>query len=123
MLNAAAAWIAIGVGIIWGALLGLGFERDAWLGGYGSWRRRLLRLGHIACFGVAFLNLAFVASRGALSPQSPVGLMSALMLSGLIAMPAVCLASAFYPRLKPLFALPVVALALGAGLTAWGLLR
>ena len=38
---------------------GLGFHRDDCMGGYGSWRRRLTRLGHIAFFGTAMINLAF----------------------------------------------------------------
>jgi hypothetical protein len=37
------------VGAASGAALGLSFHRDDWLG---SWRRRLLRLGHFACFGM-----------------------------------------------------------------------
>jgi hypothetical protein len=32
-----------------------------WLGDYGSTARRLVRLGHIACFGIGILNLLLVA--------------------------------------------------------------
>src|SRR4051812_205671 len=50
-LNIAAAWIGILCGVLGGAVVGLFFHRDEWLGGYGSWRRRLARLGHISFFG------------------------------------------------------------------------
>ena len=45
--NLWAAWIGIIAGMLSGAALGLFFHEESWLGGYGSWPRRLLRLGHI----------------------------------------------------------------------------
>jgi hypothetical protein len=35
------------------------FHREDWMGGYNSFRRRLTRLGHIAFFGLGFLNLFY----------------------------------------------------------------
>ena len=69
--NAIVAWAAMFVGALSGAAFGLRFDRDRWLGGYGSWPRRMLRLGHIAFFGVAFLNLALAVSAGPL--RWPIG--------------------------------------------------
>ena len=43
-------------GVLSGMAMGLFFHQDGWLGGYGSFRRRLLRLGHIA-FYVEFVRL------------------------------------------------------------------
>ncbi|HMF37455.1 MAG TPA: hypothetical protein VKF17_12475, partial [Isosphaeraceae bacterium] len=61
-LNLTVAWLAILLGLISGTLLGLFFHREDWLGGYGSWRRRMLRLGHISFFGTGLLNLSFALS-------------------------------------------------------------
>ena len=58
-LNLWAAWIGILLGMLSGAAQGLFFHRADWLDGYGSWRRRLTRLGHTSFFGLAFVNLAF----------------------------------------------------------------
>ena len=42
-INLWAAWIGILLGLASGTLQGLCFHRDNWLGGYGSWPRRLMR--------------------------------------------------------------------------------
>ena len=57
--NLAAAWIGMLAGCVAGALPGLFFDREAWLGGYASWRRRMIRLAHIAFFGIGIINLGF----------------------------------------------------------------
>ena len=62
IFNVWAAWLGILAGALAGAVMGLMFHRDDWLGGYSSWRRRMLRLGHIAFFGIGLLNLAFAAT-------------------------------------------------------------
>jgi hypothetical protein len=58
-------WSMILVGFASGAALGLFFHHENFLGGYGSFRRRMLRLGHIACAALGMLNLIV-----ALSPQT-----------------------------------------------------
>lgn len=50
--NIVAAWMAFLFGAPAGAVTGLLFHDEAWLGGYDSWRRRLMRLGHVAFFWV-----------------------------------------------------------------------
>ena len=57
-INEFAAWFGILGGILSGSIAGLGFKDEHWLGGYGSWRRRQIRLGHVSFFGIAFLNLS-----------------------------------------------------------------
>jgi len=113
------AWTLILIGIAYGAVLGLGFASEGWLGGYGSWRRRLLRLGHIACFGMAGLNLAFAFSLG---PQSGPGLVWAswLWVVAGVGMPLVCVLSAWRLGLRHGFALPVLSALAAAGLTLHG---
>ena len=43
-----------------GAVLGLRFHRDDFLGGYGSFRRRIVRLGHIAMAALGMINVLLV---------------------------------------------------------------
>ena len=61
-LNILAGWLAILCGIVMGIGMGLYFDQEKWLGGYGSWPRRTLRLGHVAFFGIGLLNIAFAAT-------------------------------------------------------------
>jgi hypothetical protein len=61
-MNFFVAWIAILVGLISGTVLGVFFHDERWMGGYASWRRRMVRLGHIAFLGTGLLNLAFALS-------------------------------------------------------------
>ena len=61
-LNLCVGWIAILAGLLAGATIGMFFHADEWLGGYQSWRRRMLRLTHISLVGTGLLNLAFALS-------------------------------------------------------------
>ena len=54
-----AIWIGMLLGVVSGAIIGLFFHREDWMGGYNSFRRRLTRLGHISFFGLAFVNMGF----------------------------------------------------------------
>lgn len=123
--NLAAAWIGILLGMGAGAVLGLFFHGEEWLGGYESWRRRLLRLGHISLFGLAFVNIAFVLTveRMGWKPGATPGIeaASALFAAGAALMPAVCGLAAWRKPLRNLFVLPVGCLAGAAGIVAWTL--
>lgn len=57
-------WTGMLAGGLSGAALGLFFHREEWMGGYGRFRRRLARLGHISFFGLGFLNLRFAFTWG-----------------------------------------------------------
>lgn len=105
-INVQAAWIAIYVGFIAGAIQGLFFHNEAWAGGYSSWARRLMRLGHVSFFGLAFINLAFVFSVQYLHLQ-PSALQSNLFILALIAMPTICYLSAWKDTFRHLFFIPV----------------
>ncbi len=122
MLNEAFAWVWICLGIVSGAWIGLGFKNEDHMGGYAGWRRRMLRLGHIAFFGTAILNILFVqaAFRGGLSPVW-IRIASWSFIAGAALMPAVCFLSAFWKRASVLFVLPVVALSAGSVIVATGL--
>ena len=117
-LNLVLAWVGILFGFLSGLCLGLNFQRDDWLGGYGSFKRRLYRLGHISFFGLAAVNFMFyftVHSLGAVS--SPVVAASWAFAVGAVSMPLCCLLMAHFPRTHLLFGLPVASLIAGAVLT------
>ena len=111
--NLFAAWCLILAGLLSGSVLGLFFHEEGWQGGYGSWRRRMMRLGHIAFFGTGLLNLAFGLTLPAIGLKSaPVP--SACLIAGAVTMPLVCFLSAWRKGLRHLFAVPVAGLILGA---------
>lgn len=113
--NLWAAWIGILLGMLSGTIQGLFFDREDWLGGYGSWPRRLMRLGHVSFFGTAFLNLAYANAVWLLGPVSHVPLASMLLVAGAVLMPLACYLAAWRKPLRHLFPLPVLCL-LGAAL-------
>jgi hypothetical protein len=117
MLHFAVAWSAILVGLISGTLIGLSFHRDEWLGGYDSWRRRMVRLGHVSFLGTGLLNLAFAVTVPALGGTSDVRMASALFIIGAVTMPAVCFLAAWRKPLRRLFVIPVVSLGGAVGVT------
>jgi hypothetical protein len=108
-VNLYAAWIGILLGCVSGAAQGLFFHREGWLGGYGSWRRRMIRLGHISFFGIAFLNLAFVVTIIGAAGSRWIWA-SWLLVAGAIGMPLFCYLSAFRAGFRHGFALPVLCL-------------
>lgn len=113
-LNLKVAWSAILIGLVSGTLIGLFFHQADWLGGYGSWRRRMLRLGHVAFFGTAFLNLAFCLSAAHLRLQPAPRLAVAGFALGAVAMPLVCFLSAWRESFRHLFFIPVISLIVAA---------
>ncbi len=109
-LNFQLAWFAILIGLVTGAGIGLFFHRDDWLGGYGSWRRRMIRLGHISFFGTGFLNLAFSLSVRHLGLEHAPSIAAMGLITGAIAMPTVCFLSAWRKDFRHLFFIPVASL-------------
>jgi hypothetical protein len=104
MINLTAAWIGFALGGVSGAITGLFFHNMDWLGGYTSWPRRLIRLGHISFFGIGFLNLGLGLTARTLNLEVPVA--SMLMAVGAVMMPTICYLSAFKPRFRHLFFIP-----------------
>lgn len=114
-LNIQAAWIGFLLGVVSGALQGLLFHKEDWLGGYGSWPRRMMRLGHISFFGLGFINLAFGLSVHALDiADAPMlGYASLAFIIGAITMPLFCYLSAFRKFFRHGFFIPVLAILTG----------
>ena len=121
--NLYAAWIGILFGAITGAVQGLFFRRDDWLGGYGSWPRRMLRLGHISFFGLAFINLAFALTVRELAVEGSVVWTSRLFILGAITMPLLCYLSSFKDSFRHLFFVPVLSMIVGTAILLEALLR
>jgi len=119
IVNLYAAWIGLLLGCIAGAVPGLFFHRADWLGGYGSWARRLLRLAHISFFGLGFINLAFALTAIALDLKTGLAAASWLLLAGAVLMPLVCYLSAWRMGFRHLFFLPASAVMLGVAAFLW----
>jgi hypothetical protein len=118
--NLLMAWIGILFGFISGLGLGLNFHRDDWLGGYGSWKRRLYRLAHISFFGLAVMNLMFYFTARALLVSGPATTLAAWgFILGAISMPVCCWLMAHNKKAQPLFAIPVLSLLAGSVFTLW----
>lgn len=120
--NIVAAWMAFLFGALAGAVAGLLFHDEAWLGGYGSWRRRLMRLGHVAFFGIGFINLGFGLTVQALGlASSGIDDASFLLIVGLITMPLVCYLAAWKKGFRHLFIVPVGSVVVAVALTIFAL--
>lgn len=105
-------WFLLGLGT--GAVQGVFFHRENWLGGYGSWPRRMTRLGHIAFFGTGLLILcfAFTVLQVNLAGRA-LEVASALLIVGALTMSSVCYLSAWQKSLRQLFFIPVASLLVG----------
>jgi hypothetical protein len=121
-INLYAAWIGILLGCLAGAAEGLFFWKEEWMGGYGSWERRMLRLGHISFFGIGFINLAFALSAQNLGVDKAVYLTSILFIIGLVGMPLICYLSAIKKAFRHLFFIPALSVIIGVALFLWKIL-
>lgn len=119
-----AAWIGIVCGALSGAVIGLSFHKEDWLGGYSSYPRRLLRLGHISFFGLGLLNALFAVTIALVPfPELTVRVASLGLLIGAITMPLCCFASAWRKPLRVFFPIPVVSVLIGTLLIAMTFFR
>jgi hypothetical protein len=111
--NLYVGWLCVLLGLSAGTVIGLFFSNQDWLGGYGSWRRRMLRLGHVALVGTGLLNILFSLSAEAMQLRPPPSIAAVLFLVGAATMPTICFLSAWRVGFRHLFFVPVVSL-LGA---------
>ncbi len=123
LFNELFGWFWIGLGMVVGVWMGIGFRDEAWLGGYGSWARRMVRLGHIAMIALGGLNVLFALSAPRVALFAPWPLVASwAWMAGAVLMPACCFASACNKRLASLFPMPVIALLVGVTITWIGVL-
>ena len=123
-LNEAFGWVWILAGVVSGLALGLGFHRDEWLGGYASFRRRLIRLGHISLLGLGILNILFASSAARIHlPPAGLAVASWAQIAGGVTMPACCALMAWRRGTYLFFGVPVASLLLGTTLVVVGIFR
>ncbi|MFH1023003.1 MAG: hypothetical protein V1809_06400 [Planctomycetota bacterium] len=123
MINMHVAWVGFLLGCLAGAIPGLFFHDPDWLGGYASWQRRMIRLAHIAFFGIGFLNLAFLLTARTLGLETGLQPASALLIVGAVAMPAVCYLSAWKSAFRHLFFIPAMSVTVGIALFVWRIIN
>lgn len=123
-LNLVLAWLWIFLGFLSGMVLGLFFHRENWLGGYGSLKRRMYRLGHISFFGLGAVNLLFWLTLNQLAASSPYASWASwAFIVGALTMPLCCVVMAHFPKLHLIFTVPVVSLLLAGALTLTAVIR
>ena len=110
-VNLLLAWLWILFGFVTGLMLGLFFHHENWLGGYGSFKRRMYRLAHISFFGLGAVNLLFCLTAREFSLAGPfTDVASRAFIIGALTMPVCCLVTAHCPKAHWLFAVPVLSL-------------
>jgi hypothetical protein len=123
-INLLFAWVWILAGFGSGLVMGMFFNREDWLGGYTSLKRRLIRLAHVSFFGLGAVNLMYYfTARYALEPSTLQSAASWGYVVGGITMPLVCLIMARWTQAKMLFAVPVISLLLSGALTICALIK
>lgn len=110
-LNLAAGWYGFLAGVLSGMIMGLFFHREGWLGGYGSFQRRMVRLGHISFFGLGLINILFALSAPEVSRWTDG--VSVFLIVGLVTMPLNCFATAWKRSFRHLFFVPAGSTGLG----------
>ncbi|MBI4166990.1 MAG: hypothetical protein HY508_14790 [Acidobacteria bacterium] len=124
MLNEICGWFFVLGGLVMGLVMGLKFQREEWLGGYGAFPRRMVRLAHVALVALGMMNIQYAqsAARTHLDPRFA-NLASWSFLAAAILMPACCLWMAARRSHFEIFAAPIVCLATGLVLTVGGLVQ
>jgi hypothetical protein len=110
MMNWYFGWGLILTAFVTGAILGVFFYRDDFLGGYASFRRRTLRLGHIALAALGIINVLYSLSPMASQPSLRGDVASIGFVVGGITMPGVCFLTSWRVGFRYLFFIPVSAL-------------
>ena len=119
--NLLIGWIGMLAGVISGSIIGLFFHRDEWLGGYASFPRRMVRLGHISFFGLGFLNILFALTLSLVPPDASLARIASWgFILGAVTMPLCCYLCAWRKRLWILFPIPVAGLLAGVCAFLWG---
>ena len=117
-----AGWSLVLAAFLSGAWVGLFFHRDTFWGGYGSFRRRIVRLGHIALAELGILNVVFALSPWPEPGEGIAWAASACFVVGGLLMPLVCFLTGWRDGWRKWFAVPVASLILAVVLTLTGAL-
>jgi hypothetical protein len=108
-----AGWAGMVLGLMFGAFIGLRFHEEGFAGGYGAFRRRMLRLAHIAFFGIGIINVlyALTLESAEVIVRYPV-LASTCLALAVILMPLLCILTAWKSVFRHGFAVPVICVAI-----------
>lgn len=112
-VNLFAGWLSFFFGAASGALIGLKFHQENWLGGYQSFQRRMVRLGHIAFFGLGLINILFALSAAPYAGSAWTRWASALLIVGAATMPTNCFLTAWRGGFRHAFFIPAGSTMLG----------
>jgi len=110
--NMVAGWTGMIFGLLSGAAVGLFFHEESFAGGYASFRRRMMRLGHVAFFGLGIINVIFsltLTTTGVVLNFPTVASVSLIVAA--VLMPVTCFLTAWKKYFRHLFALPVACVA------------
>lgn len=110
-VNLITGWASFLAGAVSGMVVGLRFHRPDWLGGYDAFPRRMVRLGHIAFFGLGLINILFALSAPTKSASADWA--SVLLLIGAVTMSANCFLTAWRGYFRHAFAIPAASTAVG----------
>lgn len=108
-----AGWTGMIFGLASGAAIGLFFHEEAFAGGYGSFRRRMMRLGHVSFFGLGIINVIFaltLTTIGVVLRYPTVASIS--LIAAAVLMPLICFLTAWKKSFRHIFALPVACVAI-----------
>jgi hypothetical protein len=117
-LNWYAGWMLILAAFVTGAGVGLFFHREDFWGGYTSFRRRIVRLGHVALAALGALNVLFSIATPETSTSIHVA--SVLLLIGGVSMASICFLTGWRESFRRLFFIPATSLMLAVVLVLLG---
>ena len=127
--NRIVGWVSLATGVGTGLVLGLwSFDgpvpTPTWLGDYGETARRLVRLGHIALFGLGILNILIARELPRLSLGGPARQAASVAMNfGNVFLPLSLFAAAAYRPLKYLMPFPALAVFLALIIAISGVCR
>ena len=113
-------WSSLLAAFLTGIPLGLSFHREDFWGGYTSFRRRIVRLGHVALAALGIINVLFALSPWPLPGHRFAVPASWAFIVGGVAMPVVCFLTGWKSGFRHLFFIPVIALIVATIFTLLG---
>jgi hypothetical protein len=106
-MNWKAGWFLLLAGVLTGGFAALTFHRENYNGGYESFPRRLMRLGHVALAALGMVNLLYALSPWPYPWTDEAKYASYCFVLGGISMPTVCFMTSWFKPARHLFFIPV----------------
>jgi hypothetical protein len=113
LLNWNAGWILLLAGVLTGGFTSTVFHQPNYGGGYESFRRRIVRLGHVALAALGMVNLAFALSPWPYPDKHEADMAGLCFVLGGISMPGICFLTGWFAPMRHLFFIPVMLLLSG----------